>query len=650
MSVFPWPNMRAVAEILSMLVLLVLPGAWIAFGFPLRRFSFAARLALAGVLSPPLIGIEFYLPRALHFSFSATVQILLLLSFGSIWFVLRAWSGTRVSWISLSPLLGVYLLFLTFLAPYTWLSSPQSRIFSLQSWMHMGIIYQFPDGALLPEEPELAGLHLVYPWLGHVYWSVLGWSSDLPPTKLYLATNLLCLFWVCVLFYETCRGLGASRFAANVGLIWLGLGTNLGGSLIWVVAKLLGWQIALPGDYRTTPWVQKFISLQLMPFALGLFAALALVGLELLRSRDRDVLAVFAIVLASIGLIYPQLFLPAVGFSGILLLFVWREERSQPPKLREHIAPTLLVGILVAGIIAVAYEHLLVESRSIPVLSLTSPPSVIIKLATGLLAMGVFLAPAFMLPRRKLMERKNLLLLAGGLTCLLLRSFWTMGAGTNEHKFLFCGALLLAPLACLALDRWVPERISPVPVVLASILLIIPNIFVIRGQYHKLELFGSLPKMDEGRFFIRLNPTESNASWVEAIDSDTPRDTVVLLEHSNLFLPAILRRSLLAPPDHSEPVPGYWFESRYQLIQERGYSAKVLDTRRALLHCLFECTDSLSLQEVENELRSLRRPVAIVFMSGEGKSFLDLLRQRGEGHAVYQGDDGTIVWLIPVPG
>ncbi len=71
--------------------------------------------------------------------------------------------------------------------------------------------------------------------------------------------------------------------------------------------------------------------------------------------------------------------------------------------------------------------------------------------------------------------------------------------------------------------------------------------------------------------------------WVEAIAKDTPKDTVVLVRHSNLFLPGILRRSLWAPPDHSHLLPGYWLDNRWVLVEERGYSQEVFDSRQAAL-------------------------------------------------------------------
>ena len=73
---------HTISAYLIALVLLILPGAWLAFGLPLQPISFAARLAIAGALSPLTVGLQFYALRFVGASFEATASILLVLNLG----------------------------------------------------------------------------------------------------------------------------------------------------------------------------------------------------------------------------------------------------------------------------------------------------------------------------------------------------------------------------------------------------------------------------------------------------------------------------------------------------------------------------------------------------------------------------------------
>jgi len=632
-----------IAEFVAGLSLLLLPGVWLAFGLPLRRLSFAARLALAGVLSPAVLGLEFCLVREAGFPFATSVWILVVLNLGSVWWLVREWRTPRISWTALMAFVGIYLLLACCVA-FPWLASPNIRIFTGHTWMHTGIVYEFPRGAVWPEEPELAGVHLAYPWLSHTFWAVVGWAISWPPTKVYVLTNLLGLLWVCVLFYEICRVLGASPFASRIGLLWLALGTNLAGALIRQVATYFGHQMGMPGDIRTTPWIRKFIVLEPTALAIDLFAALLLVSLEALRSRQRSCFVLTAILVASIGLIHPLLFAPALGFSGILLLLLWLENPDflQPGQRSTR---DLWIGLALATLLVLTNAHFLAQARSAPLLHFYGLWPLLTKFATELLAMALFLLAIFSLPRSQLAERGALLLLAGSVPSLLLRPIFRVSEGRNEYKFIFCAALCLAPVASLAIDRWVPKRVSPRLMTLASVLLIVPAIPAIRMQ-QGMSGFPYSPKISEGGFFIHLGPKEPEAGWVEALRNRTPPDTILVVHQSNLFLPAITARSLWAPPGHSLPVPGYLLESWSNLVLERGYPGSLFDSREALVRCLYECNEEGQLRQVQDQLKCLKRPVAIVFSPGEGLPFQALLERDHRGGILYRDPSGVVVWLL----
>ena len=93
------------------------------------------------------------------------------------------------------------LLFLVLVVALTlpWVLIPKYRLFSWHALMHTDIIYKLSQSAVLPEEPEIAGLQLAYAWLGHSYWAVLGWLTNWSPTRIYPISNVIwlatALFW-----------------------------------------------------------------------------------------------------------------------------------------------------------------------------------------------------------------------------------------------------------------------------------------------------------------------------------------------------------------------------------------------------------------------------------------------------------------------
>jgi hypothetical protein len=634
--------MTAISRVLLGGTLLLLPGVWLAFGLRLRELPGAARLALAGALSPVLVALEFCALRAVGLQFERAAWAVVVVNLPAIWLLVRARLSDKVSWRSLAGFLMAYLLLAGCVA-FVLIGFRNTRVFTGHSWMQMGILYQFPNGRLWPEEPELAGIAVAYPWLGHAFWAVLAWTMALAPTKAYVVTNLACLLWLCVLIYVLSRHLGASAFASWVGLVWLGLGVNVVGSIVWSVAGRLGHGMWMPGDVRTTPWVRKFIVFEADAFALTLFSAALLVAVVALRSRNRSYLVLTAVLVTAIGLIYPLLFPPALLICGVLLAFLWWFERSQPGfGLRIR---TLFAAIVAAGLVVLANAHLLAHSRVVPLLYLSPLISMLAKAATEWLALALFLLAIVFVRREQLFQPGVLLLLVTSVPILLLRPVLQVGAGHNEYKFLLTSALCLVPAATLAIDRWVTRRTAAVAIVGASVLLVVPALPALQTQ-QAVSNPESLPAVDESGFSIRLDPAEPRFGWIEAVRTLTPVETVVVARRADLFLPAVTERSLWSPPEHIQRVPGYWLDNRWNLVEERGYAAALFDAREQVVRCAYECQDERDLRKVESRLKSLGRPLAIVFAPGEGQFLLALLRHDKRAKTVYADSSGMAVWLV----
>ena len=311
-------NMR----IASLLLLMVLPGSWLAFCPGSAHLSYGARFALAIVLSPPVAAVQFFVLRLAGLTFQQVVPVLQFVNLGSLFLIVRAFSSRypRISWRQ--GLLGgtVYASVAACVA-IPWLWQPDFRQYSWHGLLHTDIVYTFARGALLPEEPELAGIALGYPWVGHVFWALLAWSADLSPTIIYVVTNLALLGATGMLYYTLARDLGASEVTSLATPVILALGTNLPG--------LIGWSIIPPndngiwwgilGDLRYAPFLLKFVTFETMPFGLALHSALVYLSVSAVRKHKSLEIFLIPTILTASAALYPNLF-PASALLVMALI------------------------------------------------------------------------------------------------------------------------------------------------------------------------------------------------------------------------------------------------------------------------------------------------------------------------------------------
>lgn len=631
------------ARFLAALGLVILPGAWLAFGLPLQDLTFYARLALSGVLSPIVVAVEFYLARWAGFPFSQTVVLLLLVNAASAVFLFREWrrtSATPRSWMSW-PLAAnaLVLLFLAFCISVPWFSNHTLRMFNFHVWMHLSIVNQFPKGTLVPEEPELAGVQLAYPWIGHIYWAVLSKAAAWPFTRIYVLTNLAFLMWTCILVYEACKLLGAPPAGRRGALIWLTLGTNVIGFWLWKSTH------HFLGDIRYTPWLRKFMICELSAFWIGMFAGLMVVGLVALRTRSRLMFVVVNLLTVSIGLLYVPIFPAAAAFTGMLALILYFDRRSADNALMQIEAVWLALGLILAGIVSLAFVKYVAAARTAAAVTLSSPTTFLLKLVNGAIAMAPFLVAIVCLPRRRWAQPNVMLLLGSAALCFLTRAAFRISAGYNEYKFMFPIALFMVPLASLIVEKWNSKKLSANWLVPASALLLVPMLTANDYRW-ELQRENSFVHVEESGSRLVLSQQEPEAGWISAVLAGTSPDTILATRRSEIFLPVLLERSLLAPPEQKLAPPGYWLLSRYNLIEERGYQEKLVNERQDLLAHLFETDGNANSEILLSRLKEFRRPFAIVFSPGDGRGFLSWLEKERQGRIIYQDSRGTSVWLL----
>lgn len=621
--------------------LLISPGAWVSFG-PSWPLSFAARLALAGALSPLVVVAQFFLLRLSGVPYETTVWAIAAMNVGGLWMMRRRWTreGHRLPAPDRSTYwnAGVFLVLLVAIA-VPWFIDHTIRIFNFHAWLHAAIANQFAGGRLIPEEPELAGMRLAYPWLGHVYWSVLSGVAQWPHTRVYVATDIACLAWTCIAVYEACRALDVRAATARLGLVWLTLGTNAVGFWLWMTT---GW---LPGDVRYTPWLRKFMISELTPFILAMLAGLMLTGVVAVRRRSRALLVLVALMTASVGVFYALLLPAALAFSGALLLVTWLDPTLGDTRERRWSAVVLAVGLGVAVVLSATYLGLVTSARSGAPVALSPLGAIVSKAGTGVIAIVPF-AAAMLLGLRSQWRRPEVIVLTlAAAACFAARPLVQMG-GYAEYKFMLPTPLFLTPLAALAADRWNPRRLSMDAVVLASVVLLLPGLTA-RSTDWLTEVLEVLPAVQESGPSLVLGAEAPDAGWTTAVRVGTPVDTVVAVRRSRLLLPVLTERALLGPAEQVDgAAPGYWELSHFNLVDLRGYPRDVVDQRTALVQQVFGTGAATPPEVVLSGLRALGRPVALVFRPDDDRTYLDWLRQQGTGRELYRDPPGVVVWQI----
>jgi hypothetical protein len=150
---------------LAFVLLVITPGAWISFGFPLKGMSFWARLYAAIVLSPFIARLEFYAVRLLGLPFPSTAVLLVLLNLPATYLILK--HRARLTEV---PCGNWLMLAIAVLLPFVYTRSilvhKDARIYTGHGWPNADVAYMLVRGDLDLEAPTLAGVrssYLVWP-------------------------------------------------------------------------------------------------------------------------------------------------------------------------------------------------------------------------------------------------------------------------------------------------------------------------------------------------------------------------------------------------------------------------------------------------------------------------------------------------------
>jgi hypothetical protein len=637
-------------DIVVLGALTTLPGAWITFLAPgaASTFPFWTRLWLGSALSPFVVLIQFYALRLVGLPFEVVCPVLLVVNLVPAWALIRQSRGARVLIRSAGfPLLAIGAVCLAYGALY-W----SSRAFIGHPWMHTDTVYQLAGGLLRPEDPDLAGARLAYPWFGHVQVAVVTWLMRTAPLSGYVWLNVCYLIATLGVFWAMLTEIGIEWRARIWGVILLLFGIDFVGYFIWrALPDRLFAVYPVFGDIRYMPWLRRFLFFEQPQEVLPIYGALLLVALVWKRLGHRLYLWLLAtLLLAATGILY-SIFFPAAcfAFGGLGLIAIARAARERTRQAVAEVAG-LAAAIGISALATLAAVRLVTVDRD-------GPPGIGLSDRSHMfwksLTLVVILAP--MLPwavwailtnlRQRSQEVFILSCAAAGCAALYVIVNIAQG-GPNEYKWVFPLGMAVASLSAMgagaAIQRagrhWLGLTLAGL-VVLA---------FPAFHRWFNIEnpRRGKLGHVNIAMtgFDVRLQAGERYAGATDAVRGATPTNTVVVTMEADLHLPTLTRRPLYAPYADGA-APGYLHMDQF-ILEVKGYPAGWLHERRQALHALFQPASPAARIAAFEQIQALRRPCAFVVDDERANGLSDFLQARTGAKRLYAGQ-GLTVWLVP---
>ncbi len=638
---------------LGFLFLLFLPGAWISFGLRLSDLSFWPRLFTGLMLSCFVVLPQFGVIKLLGASFETTSYILVLVNLPALYLIVRCRRAAQLS-DRRNLVLGLSVIAVCVLSLASPIAHPERRMYFGHTLLYTDAAYAATRGGLVPEDPEFAGESLAYPVPAElVYSAVLGYSLKSTPATSFIWPNLVWMIATCGFAIGLVRELGGEYMAQLAAAPCLLFGINPLGHWVgrFLPRSLSDYSYRVWGDVRFNSWMLKYIELNTMPVVLGMLIATAYL---LLRFRSRrlswDLLLVLALLLGSIGTLYPILFPPACALIGASCVVAWWEAwtRSGQPPWRRTIS--LAVVLLVAAIATAVQLEFLIQGRKMAGGAVhISSPMVFLKKVLELQVTLTPLLAGFAVVWRRCWERHSdttVFLLLGAMGSAVLYPIFFLPYYSNEYKYVFTTAMFLAPFAALAMGH-VAERLPR----WAAVVVIGTAVFLSVAPYASLmyawDTPAPHPATDIHGFYLRLDDRERLAGICDAIRTETPPDTLLVIVRSEVHFPTITNRTLYAPPIQTAAFAGVYHLPDTLLVEIRGYSSQELNARRSTVNRLFKGNARERAESLRDILR-MKRPVAIL-IEPQDEALLLWLRTAGKGAAAYQ-NNGLALWLIPAPG
>jgi hypothetical protein len=543
---------------------------------------------------------------------------------------------------------------ITFLALQPDFMNRYAVLYSTHAWMHAAPDYLIANGELMVEEPDLAGVRLAYPWAGHVFQALLSYDLNSTPAYSYIWTALLWIVIVYGLAVVLARELGLTLAGAYFAPAWLFFGVNFASRIILQIAPhRLKW---LSGDWRYANWILYFIFPTQMLFAIAMFIAMAviLISSSFWAEKGKHFTLV-TLLLLGIGFVYPILFPAAAalvaGRVGFEIVAASPDRHGRLNKIR-----LLLVMAACATVIAGAHLMLITHDRTTPAVLLSGfgPPkefrhssTPIRKAMESLVATSLLLAGMALSVRKMWRENRAavMVLLTGALASAGLYSLLILPYYQNEYKFIFTEAASLAIFPAIALDSFL-KRIGNRAIfvnVAISLALSVPLFLTIHNNVFWVLPNG--PRVHADSFDLQLDGSNRFAGVTDAIRTGTPVQTVVVAEDAGIYFPALTQRELFVASNSPKEYPGVSISDDILLKKVKGYSANLIESRRAIQDKLFHSADPEGIERSLNRIMDIGRPVAIIIDLQLHGDLGQLMAKLGKGKPLYQAHD-VAAWLF----
>lgn len=641
-------------QILAVMVLTILPGSWIIYGLRLTGIPPLARFAMAVALSPAVVGLQLAALEAIGIPFGVSAYVLVFLNLPCVILIVRRLRSERVtsnlrSWLPTVPVLAL----IVAIPIVIWSATPGLRTYEWETMLHTDVIYTIARDGVNVEEANLAGLSLAYGWIGHSYWSLIGWIGDWAPTRLYPFTNVWWIFVTFVLSYQLgISGLGLHRITALLGVVLMFLATNVVGMVLRIANGYSEWWARYFGDIRYTPYLSKFPNFDTMLWGMTLLIAMALAFTLALQRKVRSLEGLTIALLVGLGLIYPVLFPAGLIIAGCFMFLILTRLPNDLPEYTRGEMARIGVAILFSIIAVWLYLGAVTSDRDVAIFALSSRGDIRFKSFRYLGAMSPFIVLAALASVGFVRRRHGPVLLLALSAMALSAVYPVIDLADLEYKYVLAATICLAFLAAAALDALFQQRPRLGSVIVAAVAVGLAAIYLVLLLKAGVGDPGNLDKgapLDESSFQLALSPSEPDAAWTTAIRENTSENTVVVARKPGLKLSVIVDRSMFIPSDiDSGHLPGYNLNQYKYLVGQRGYPAELYQRRLGVVKTLYKSENEVEIVGALHDLQELQRPVVIYFPSPDIYA-LRWLESHNIGSTLV-ADGQNIVWLVSEPG
>jgi hypothetical protein len=484
-------------------------------------------------------------------------------------------------------------------------------------------------------------------WAPHVVWALEAAAAQRSPTLLYPVNNLLTLAACGLLAYELARSLGASKAAATAATALMALGTNWPGLLAWSgpspnsPSDAASWL----GDPRHTPLVADFVAFDPAPLGLALTLGVALSVAHLSHRPRRQEVTLLGVGLAGLAALYPDLFPAgaALALAGVGML-AWRAKRD------EGMAVTAIdaggwtaAGLVGAYFILDAYG----EGRSAPYIGLSPLAGIGGKAALAAVTLVPLAAAAWLGWRSREEPRPATVAIAfgtGGVLVVFL--LLHMGGGAESALYVACG-MMVAPLAVVGLcDRFdgFRKRVGWITLGAVGALALVMKSY----SEHRIPAQAEEGRaLDERSFFVSLVSPGREGRWMAAVRVKCDPETVLVIDRPDLHVSAFTARRLLVGSEAERVHAGCNLQSKFNLVELRGYDPETVSRRLDLLDRVYRPKLPLSDQEYQALLEEIAAEagpnLVFAFLRGDDRSFLDWLQREKRLRVIYDDGERTLV-------